>query len=203
MADGVLDFRGKFPEGAALAVGQEDRVVTESRGAPRRIDDHSAHLTFEGFDHFAVDRDRDHADEPGAAVLHPLEFGEQLGDPLRIGRRVARRMDSGASAERLDFQSGVVGESGQIAVFAGGQRLDRSVFGEGRAVLLDPGESRIICERLQFDLLPGEQFTIFGDLVLIPGGDDDVSHNASLSVLVDPRHWRRKSRFWKTAVDKI
>src|SRR4030081_1155062 len=86
-----------------LAVGDEDRVVAEALAAarlcrnPAADDARPAELLAVGC----------HRDElrhvPRPALLHSLELAERLRDRRRAFGRIARRLDTGPSSQRRDF----------------------------------------------------------------------------------------------------
>src|SRR3954468_9784936 len=93
-----------------LAVGDEDRVVAEAAAAARRVGDRS--LDDAGAaENRAVGRDRDElGDVARSSIGRALELAEQLRDRRRSFRRVARRVQPGATVERGDLDAGVLAD---------------------------------------------------------------------------------------------
>ena len=86
MADGIFHFGRQFSEGLVAAVRLEDRVVAETAIAARSEGDGTFDGAFKSFQNFAVESDRDGADEAGAAV------GFAIVNMLNEDQRVAMRL---------------------------------------------------------------------------------------------------------------
>ena len=85
----------------------------------------------------------------------------------------ARRMNAGLAAERIDHQTGIVGEGGAAGRLRRGHRLDARIVGEGLAGFLRLGETEL-AGRLRGDAVGREQLAHFGELAGIVRGDDDA-----------------------------
>src|SRR5262249_60046792 len=72
---------------------------------------------------------------------------EEAADARRVGRREARRAHAGGARERVDLETGVVGENGQPGGRRHRTRLQQGVLGVRRSVLLRQPAVREVCQR--------------------------------------------------------
>src|SRR5690606_26225928 len=132
MAYGRLLVRCRFREGSAEVITQEKRIVTESAGAPRLLQDGALTGPLEDFGNGIGSPQQD---ENGPVTRPSLRLGstEQPAEELRVvglvhlgggaaGSGPALRADPGCAAQGEDFESRVVGHGGQ-------ERAPRKVFG--------------------------------------------------------------------------
>ncbi len=80
-------------------------------------------------------------------------------------------MDAGLAAERIDHQTGIVGEGGAAGRDRGGHRLDARVVGEGACRFPSGSAQAELAGRLRGDAIRREQLAHFGELAGIVGGD--------------------------------
>lgn len=113
MADAVLGVGIHLGEAPVVAIGAEDRVVAEACGALACREDFAFDFSFEEVFFVAEDEGDDGA-EARPAVGVPLHFGEDfahVGFGVLGFACIAGGIDSGASAEGVDFKPGVVGKA--------------------------------------------------------------------------------------------
>src|SRR4051794_36175631 len=110
MAYGELLLVGGFPEGAAEGLVVEERVVAEAASAARVVDNPPFDSSPIDTAHVACLDQRNGTDEAGGPVRDAAQILEQQPVVRLVGgvfARVARRVDAGRSAERVDFQAGI------------------------------------------------------------------------------------------------
>jgi hypothetical protein len=110
----VLLFAAHFSECFFQGRKIENRVVTETAGATRLVEDLSLGNGGQNAPGLSITSQSDNADESRAAiaVTRCPQLAEQFADALRIGRMrtgIARRMHAGRAAERGDDQARIVG----------------------------------------------------------------------------------------------
>lgn len=115
VAHAVLDLAGEFSKGLAVAEGHEDRVVAKAASSPHLGGEDSLHRPVKGGEGHPVLRDSQHTTEAGRSLLmgHPLCFFEHKSRILLVGASgsgIPRRIDPGLLAERIDFESRVIGQ---------------------------------------------------------------------------------------------
>jgi len=81
-------------------------------------------------------------------------------------------MNARVAAQRVDHQTGVVGESGAARCPCGGLGLDARILGEGLAGFLRLRKVEL-ARRLRFDAERRQQFAHFLELARIVGRDYD------------------------------
>lgn len=113
MADIILAFGAHLSEGFGGVFRNENRIVTEAAASGRRDGDSAIDNAFEEIFVFAEYKSNDSA-EPGVAIGYTVELGEELADVgcgivARTG--ITRRVDTGSTAESIDFKTGVVGKT--------------------------------------------------------------------------------------------
>ena len=91
---------------------------------------------------------------------------------ILVGPRPARRVNAGLAAERIDHQTGIVGESRLAGGFRRGHRLDARIGGKCLSGFLRLGEPKL-AGRLRGDAERRQQLAHFGQLAGIVRGDDD------------------------------
>src|SRR5205814_20860 len=101
-----------------------------------------------------------------------LELAQQPGAPRLVGRRVARAVQPGAAAERIDAEAAVVAERPRPGGGGRGVRLELGVLRECLARLLGRGETQL-GERAQFQIDPREQLAQLDELPRVTGRDDE------------------------------
>src|SRR3569623_96920 len=165
---------------------EEQRVVAEAAGAARRVEDHAFTRAVRG-DHVVAERpgdigQREHRAKP-AGALRGRHAGERLEQLLVVrgvvvaGAGVARAVDAGCAAERVDLEAAVVGERGQAGRLRHLARLLRRVAGERVGVLDDIGHVNIV-ERSHFDA--GQQLAQLDELAAIARREHERSHAIAL-----------------------
>ena len=113
MADGVFQSGGHLRESLRVTVGYEDRVVSETLPATGRLRNGSVHNPFEGI-FLSVEYQCDDCPETGAAVGNPFEVVQQkphVGFEVMAFRSVTRGVYARRTAQRRNFQTGIVGET--------------------------------------------------------------------------------------------
>src|SRR3954452_6715679 len=116
MADRPLLVSGDLAQGAIERRVEEDRVVAEAVRAARLLGDAALDDAVRFEDDLAVRGERDVADESGRARDEPLlrqPFTNLRELDRVIGPFPARRVHAGDTAERVDLQTGVIGDAGQ------------------------------------------------------------------------------------------
>ncbi len=113
VADGVLCGLVHLGEGEVAADRTEDGIVAEASGAALLGDDFAIDTALEEI-LLPVQDEGDDGFEAGLAVGHTLQFRHHLPDIVleaACGACIAGGIDTGASVQRLDFQTGVVGKA--------------------------------------------------------------------------------------------
>src|SRR5450830_619529 len=140
VADGILFRPAELGAGPVVAVGDQDRVVTEAAG-PARLEGQGA-VELADLDVLeAVRRD----ESGGAREVRRAVFGRDVGELVEQQAQVrgvvavtagpVRREDAGGAAEHVDAQAGVIRDRGQAGERRQAARLDQRVLRDGHAVL--------------------------------------------------------------------
>ena len=111
--NGVFLFGRHLGEGLRVAVGNEQRVVAEALVPGLTVDDAPFDDAFEQV-LLAAQKQRNDRPEPCAAVFGAFEVFQQqavVGREVMAVGGVTGRMYARGAAERLDFESRVVGEA--------------------------------------------------------------------------------------------
>ncbi len=127
MAVVVLLLPRGLRESAAKLGREEDRVVSKAVFSARFEGEQAIHETGHDGQRAACPRESDHTDEARSplAALFSGHLAEQLLNPVRVGcagPSIARGVDPGRSAQRRDYESGVIGDNefrGKLAVVQG------------------------------------------------------------------------------------
>ena len=189
MGDPVLLGGGVLAERAApgwLGLGLEDRVIAESPAAPRGLGDPSPGRPPPNLDPQAArrrrvrGRERQHADVAGRALRRrqSLELAEQSNVVLLVGgvrASIPTRPNAGPATERVDLETGIVGQGRQAGGPSGEPGLDARVRLEGEAVLDGLALDAEIVERDEVDAVDVEQLPQLSKLVGRVRRDDDAS----------------------------
>src|SRR5438067_2750670 len=175
VAQAVLVGRGQLRERSARCLdGQEERVVAEAVRSPGSQSDAAVHAALGAEEPAVRSAKRGGAEEVRASLLgrYRLELAQQPGAPRLVGRRVARAVQPGASAERIDAEAAVVAERPGPGGGGRGVRLELGVLGERLARLLGRGKAQL-GERAQFQIDPREQLAQLDELPRVTGRDDE------------------------------
>src|SRR5438045_2372929 len=114
VAQAVLVGRAQLRERSARRLdGHEERVVAEAVRSPGSQSDAAVHAALGAEDSAVGSAKRGGAEEVRASLLvrYRLELAQQPGAPRLVGRRVARAVQPGASAERIHEEGAFVAES--------------------------------------------------------------------------------------------
>jgi hypothetical protein len=140
MAASVLFLGGKLGRRHFETGRLKDGVVTEPARPSRRREHATLPRTLgdERGGIVGAARERDHALIARRAALrrHIAKLFEHLLQVGEIGRAfagVAGRIDAGAATQRIDLDSGVVGERGEAGQARGMARFQQRVFSEGQS----------------------------------------------------------------------
>jgi hypothetical protein len=129
-----FSIAGHLAEGRVVSVGQEHRIVAEAGGAARRPDQRAVDARLEFLEMAVGPGDAQRRDEmrarcsgvarrvPAAGVRSASSRGEIL-----VLAGPARRIDAGRAVERVDHQSGIVGERRQPPPCAAASALMRAL----------------------------------------------------------------------------
>jgi len=118
----------------------------------------------------AVGRKEDELrDIASAAVLDATELAEELRNRRRPLRRVARRKDARAAAERCDLEPRVLREHPAVGVLATESRLERRVV-----VVRGARLGRIVVATERLDRPAGKKGLELARLVCVAGAEDGV-----------------------------
>ena len=137
----MLDLAGELSKGLAVAEGHEDRVVSEAASAPHLGGEDSLHRPVKGGKGYPVLCDSQHTTEAGCSLLmgHTLCFFEHTGRILFVGASgsgIPRRIDPGLLAQRIYFESRVVGQHDPGDMEGDPLGLQARIGFEGRPSLL-------------------------------------------------------------------
>ena len=184
MADAVLQRRVEFGRAHALLVREEHRVVAETAAAARR-EQHAAFPHAFGDQRLrvvGVAQQREHADEArGAAfVRHVAQRIQQFGDirgVVAVTARVARAVQTRRAVQRIDAQTGIVGQRRQAGGARGVTRLEDRVLDERQSSFLGILDAEFGL-RVQIDTGIAEQIAQFRELSRIAAGQHQF-HGAS------------------------
>ena len=176
MADAVLQRRVEFGRAHALLVREEHRVVAETAAAARR-EQHAAFPHAFGDQRLrvvGVAQQREHADEArGAAfVRHVAQRIQQFGDirgVVAVTARVARAVQTRRAVQRIDAQTGIVGQRRQAGGARGVTRLEDRVLDERQSSFLGILDAEFGL-RVQIDAGIAEQIAQFGEFSRIAAG---------------------------------
>jgi hypothetical protein len=177
MADGVLLVRRELGERFPKAGDEEQRVVAESSAAARRFRYDPARLAPRLARDPAVAGEDHDADETGPPPLSgdTREKAEELavvGFVGRTGQGEPGRFHSGRQAERLDLESGILGQRRESRTPAVIKGLAPGVLGKGPAPLavLDAGQN--VREADDPERQAGERGADLPDLSRVRRGDE-------------------------------
>ena len=194
----VLLDAGHLAEGARVPVGQERRIVTEAGGAARRPHQRAVGARLDLFEMIVRPGDAQRGNEMrlalrrrgGAALL------QQALDPRHRGGKIlgrpgpARRENPGRAIERVDHQSGIVGEGRQLRGLRRRHRLDPRIGAKGVAGLVGLAEAEF-AGRDRLDAVRRQQFAHLGELAGIVGRDHELAGDSTmLSHALIIRHGR-------------
>src|ERR1700687_2262268 len=99
----------------------------------------------------------------GAALhQHRLDFVHGEAEVL-VGAGPARRVNAGITAERIDHQTGIVGEGGAVCCFGCSHSLNARIGGECFSGFLRLGQAKL-ASRLRGDAERRQQLAHFGKL---------------------------------------
>lgn len=119
MADGVFVGFAHFSESLVETERTKNRVVAETGGSALFGDDFAIDAAFKIVG-LIVENQRDDGFKTGIAVFDTLQFGHHLPDIVlkaAILAGIAGGIDARAAAQRLDFESGVIGKAVHIVFF--------------------------------------------------------------------------------------
>src|SRR5688572_3964801 len=185
VADEGLLRRGELSEDPARLLEarlaeEEQRIVPETAGPPRGVEDAPARLALERERQAAVGpRQGQRADEARAPPL-----GRDCAQALQEQRVVrlvvpvapgeARRAHPGLAAQGLDLESRVVGQRPQPARARAGDRLEPRVAREGRLVLGHRGQTADLGGKRELKAERIEQRLELGALLGVVGRDQEL-----------------------------
>src|SRR6185312_589546 len=184
MTDVVLRRRIEFCRAFAECGIEEDRVVAESVGAARCVQDGSVPAAFgdqrRGI--VGVSKQYDAAMKMCGAlrVRNVAQRVEQLCDIRRavaMHAGVAGRVEARCAVERIHAQTRIVAERGQSRKSRGVARLEQRIFHKCTRGFLCVGDAKRGL-RDEFDVEVGENFTHLAQLAGVAAGEDEL-------------HWRR------------
>jgi hypothetical protein len=182
----------------------EDRVVTETTGTTRPLDDLAASLATEDARRVARRTrwiDERHATDEARAALRARQAPqrvEQLLVVLSVGciwTGEATREDAGRAVQRVDFETGVVGERPESALLGVETRLLHGVLFERRAVLGSLLADSNLAQGDEPQRKSGEEPLQLDELVLRSCRNEQRAHRAGgRSLSVRCRAWRAGMR---------
>ncbi len=177
MGEGVFFPRRHFTERSGVTVGDEEGVVAESILAAGSWSDHAGALSFDVLAAPVRTGEGEYATETGSAVGIRPEFLEQegiVGRVVSVFACIVGGSDAGFSAQRLDFDSGVVRKGPKVGSQGQGEGFFDRVFLERMAVFDDFGEGRRkLGDRQNVELRKLENFADFACLMGVAGGEED------------------------------
>ena len=189
MADGFLFFQFHLGEGAGLAVGHKEGVVTEAHIAYGGVVDSAAAFPFK--DARLADAElsvdlrnglvRKGAEISGPAVFDIFQLFQEkfvVAYVVSMASAIAGAVDSGFPVQGKNFQSGIVGQHGSFdpafhKPAGGGAGLDDGVFGKGLAVFYDVAVKADVFQGLEFVMVGSQDVGEVSNFSGTSGSDDE------------------------------
>jgi hypothetical protein len=178
--NGVLLILAEFGTGLAEFRDKEIGVVAEAALSAWGVDDFAvpAALGDQRLGVVGIAHQHHHAVVVRAAAGLPREGGDELFVVARIGFRLARiagGIHAGRAVERLDADTGVVGQRRQAGMRAGMARLGEAVLDEGDVRLGAFGDAEVGLRR-GFDPERFEDARDFAQFAGVAGCDNEFIH---------------------------
>ena len=183
MTKPVFDHARQFGERFVITARNKERVVAKTAAAALFLDECSGNFPFEnakclatlGHDHRATKRRRTCC----PFDIQPFEFGEELcavGCICRAASGITGRKYTRRSAERMDFEPGVVRKNNSTVMMAGcGDCFEPGVFREGAPVFFGGRQLRRGIQ-ISDNEFRAKRFGDLNGLVRIVGCNDERMH---------------------------